>query len=109
MRMNGIKKVLVGFVGGVAAAASLILGGQAVKDNGQNVQADHTTVEHIKLGSTYKRGYLSFKVSEYKVNGRKNYVITTNLKKKQFYQVGSNDDKQGRTKGITVAFGNDQR
>lgn len=106
--MSNIKKVLVSFVSGMAVSAGMLLGGHMVNSN-QQVNADHTTTENIKLGTTYKRGYLSFKVSQYKLNGRMNYVITTNLKHKQFYQVGSNDDKQGRTNGITVAFGNDQR
>lgn len=66
-------------------------------------------VETLKLGRHYKKDFLTLKVTEYKENRHKNIIVTT-YAKKQFYQVGSNDDKQGRTKnGVTIAYGPDQK
>ena len=73
------------------------------------VQADKVQNKRLQVGTRYKIDGLSMIVSEYTVKGHKNIIITTNLKHKNYYQVGSNDDSQHRTTGITVAFGDDQK
>lgn len=94
----------------VTGVALLSFGsGHLVSKGTQRTQASRTKTEKIQLGARYHYKGLSFKVSTYKYKGKDNFVITTKLKHKQFYQVGSNDDKQGRTSGITVAFGSDQK
>lgn len=72
-------------------------------------QAAKTKSEKISVGTRYHLGNLNMIVSTYQYKGHVNYVITTNFKKYQYYQVGSNDNKRGETKGVTIAFGNDQR
>ena len=95
---------------GVVGVALLSFGGGYLASKGeQNSQASRAKTEKIQLGTRYHYKGLSFKVSAYKYKNRDNFVITTNLKHKQFYQVGSNDDKQGRTDGVNVAFGSDQK
>ena len=102
--LNKIVVVVSSFVlfgGGVAVGA--------MRQTSPQVQANATKNRILHVGDTYKLDGLSLKVSEYSYNGSKNIVITTNLKKKEFYQVGSNNDKHGKTRGVTVAFGSDQR
>lgn len=95
---------------GVTGVALLSFGsGYLVSKGTQRTQASRTKTEKIQLGTRYHYKGLSFKVSTYKYKNRDNFVITTNLKHKQFYQVGSNDDKQGRTGGVTVALGSNQK
>lgn len=73
------------------------------------VQANKVPNKQLEVGTKYKLDGLNMIVSEYTIKGHKNIVITTNLKKKNYYQVGANEDKEGRTKGVTLAFGNDQK
>ena len=82
---------------------------QLQKNNAQTVVAAKVNDQKLKQGTLYHMDGLTLYVSSYKCKNRKNIVITTNLRKKQFYQVASNDDKQGKTHGITLAFGNDQK
>lgn len=106
MKKFNLKKITV-----VVSSFALFGGGVAVGAmhlTSPRVQANATKTHILHVGDTYKLDGLSLKVSEYSYNGSKNIVITTNLKKKAFYQVASND-KQGKTRGVTVAFGNDQR
>ena len=105
LRSNKLIKT-VGVVGVVLLSFD---SGYLASKGTQRTQASENRIEKIQLGTRYQYKDLSFKVSAYKYKNRDNFVITTNLKHKQFYQVGSNDDKQGRTKGITVAFGSDQK
>lgn len=100
-----VKSYVKGLLIGLAIVLAFVLGSTI---SGGHTQAQKA-VEPIKLGTAYKRGELSLKVTSYKTGKHENYVITTNLKKKNYYQVGSNDDKKGRTKGVTVAYGYDQR
>lgn len=103
------SKKLIKVVGVVSVALLSFGSGYLASKGTQRTQASRTRAEKIKLGTRYHYKGLTFKVSSYKCKGKDNFVITTNLKHKQFYQVGSNDDKQGRTSGVTVAFGSDQR
>lgn len=73
------------------------------------VQASKVQNKRLEIGTKYKLDGLNMIVSEYTIKGHKNIVITTNLKKKNYYQVGANADKEGRTNGVTLAFGNDQK
>lgn len=73
------------------------------------VQANKVQNKRLEIGTKYKLDGLNMIVSEYTIKGHKNIVITTNLKKKNYYQVGANADKEGRTNGVTLAFGNDQK
>ena len=82
---------------------------QLQKNNAQTVAAAKVNDQKLKQGTLYHMDGLSLYVSSYKCKNHENIVITTNLKKKQFYQVASNDDKQGKTHGITLAFGSDQK
>ena len=82
---------------------------QLQKNNAQTVVAAKVNDQKLKQGTLYHMDGLSLYVSSYKCKNHENIVITTNLRKKQFYQVASNDDKQGKTHGITLAFGNDQK
>ena len=82
---------------------------QLQKNNAQTVVAAKVNEQKLKQGTLYHMDGLTLHVSSYKCKNHKNIVITTNLRKKQFYQVASNDDKQGKTHGITLAFGNDQK
>lgn len=107
MKKFNLKKTAV-----VVSSFALFGGGVAVgamHQTSPRVQANATKTHILHIGDTYKLDGLSLKVSEYSYKGSKNIVITTNLKKKEFYQVGSNNDKQGKTRGVTVAFGKDQR
>ena len=107
MKKFNLKKIAV-----VVSSFALFGGGVAVgamHQTSPRVQANATKNHILHIGDTYKLDGLSLKVSEYSYKGSKNIVITTNLKKKEFYQVGINDDKQGKTHGVTVAFGNDQK
>lgn len=107
MKKFNLKKIVI-----VLSSFALFGGGVAVgamRQTSPQVQANATKTHALHIGDTYKLDGLSLKVSEYSCKGSKNIVITTNLKKKEFYQVGSNDDKQGKTHGVTIAFGNDQR
>ena len=82
---------------------------QLQKNNAQTVVAAKVNEQKLKQGTLYHMDGLTLYVSSYKCKNHKNIVITTNLRKKQFYQVASNDDKQGKTHGITLAFGSDQK
>ena len=82
---------------------------QLQKNNVSTVSATKVNDQKLKQGTLYHMNGLSLYVTTYKYKNHKNIVLTTNLRKKQFYQVASNDDKQGKTHGITVAFGNDQK
>lgn len=82
---------------------------QLQKNNAQTVVAAKVNNQKLKQGTLYHMDGLTLYASSYKCKNHKNIVITTNLRKKQFYQVASNDDKQGKTHGITLAFGNDQK
>ena len=82
---------------------------QLQKSNVRTAAAAKVNDKKLKQGTLYHVDGLSLYISSYKCNNHENLVITTNLKKKQFYQVASNDDKQGKTNGITLAFGNDQK
>ena len=82
---------------------------QLQKNNAQTVVAAKVNDQKLKQGTLYHMDGLSLYVSSYKCKNHENIVITTNLRNKQFYQVASNDDKQGKTHGITLAFGNDQK
>lgn len=73
------------------------------------VEANKIENKRLEIGTRYRVGGLSMIVSEYIYNGKKNYVITTNLSKKQYYQVGANTDKSGRTTGVTIAYGDNQK
>lgn len=106
MKKFNLKKIAV-----VVSSFALFGGGVAVgamHQTSPRVQANATKIHILHVGDTYKLGNLSLKISTYDYKG-KNIVITTNLKKKEFYQVGSNNDKHGKTRGVTVAFGSDQR
>ena len=103
MKKFNLKKIAV-----VVSSFALFGGGVAVGAMHQPAQANINKTHALHVGDTYNLGNLSLKISTYDYKG-KNIVITTNLKKKEFYQVGSNDDKHGKTRGVTVAFGNDQR
>lgn len=105
LRSNKLIKTVA-----VVGVALLSFGSGCLASKGtQRTQASRTKTEKIQLGTRYHYKGLSFKVSTYKYKGKDNFVITTKLKHKQFYQVGSNDDKQGRTGGVTVAFGSNQK
>lgn len=82
---------------------------QLQKNNAQTVSAAKVNDQKLKQGTLYHMNGLNLYVTSYKYKNHENIVITTNLRKKQFYQVASNDDTQGKTHGITVAFGNDQK
>ena len=82
---------------------------QLQKNNVQTVSATKVNDQKLKQGTLYHMNGLSLYVTSYKCKNHENIVITTNLRKKQFYQVASNDDKQGKTHGVTLAFGNDQK
>lgn len=73
------------------------------------VQANKVQNKRLEVGTKYKLDGLNMIVSEYTVKGHKNIVITTNLKNKQYYSVGANEDKEHRTKGATIAYGYDQK
>lgn len=106
MKKFNLKKITV-----VVSSFALFGGGVAVgamRQTSPRVQANATKTHILHVGDTYKLDGLSLKVSEYGYKGSKNIVITTNLKQKEFYQVASND-KKGKTRGVTVAFGSDQR
>lgn len=106
MKKFNLKKTAV-----VVSSFVLFGGGVAVGTMHQTsprVQANATKTHILHVGDTYKLDGLSLRASEYNYKGNKNIVITTNLKKKEFYQVASND-KKGKTRGVTVAFGNDQK
>lgn len=106
MKKFNLKKIAV-----VVSSFALFGGGVAVgamHQTSPRVQANATKTHILHVGDAYKLGNLSLKISTYDYKG-KNIVITTNLRKKEFYQVASNDDKQGKTRGVTVAFGNDQK
>ena len=79
------------------------------KNNVSTAAAAKVDNQKLKQGTLYHVDGLTLYVTTYKCKNHKNIVLTTNLRKKQFYQVASNDDAQGRTHGITVAFGNDQK
>lgn len=107
MKKFNLKKIAV-----VVSSFVLFGGGVAVgamHQTSPQVQANATKTHTLHIDDTYKLDGLSLRVSEYNYKGSKNIVITTNLRKKEFYQVASNDDKQGKTRGVTVAFGSDQR
>ena len=82
---------------------------QLQKNNASTAAAAKVDYQQLKQGTLYRVDGLTLYVTTYKCKNHKNIVLTTNLRKKQFYQVASNDDKQGKTHGITVAFGNDQK
>lgn len=82
---------------------------QLQKSNVQTAVAAKVNDQKLKQGTLYHMDGLSLYVTSYKCKNHKNIVITTNLRKKQFYQVASNDDKQGKTNGVTLAFGTDQK
>lgn len=107
MKKFNLKEIAV-----VVSSFTLFGGGAAVgamhQTSPRRVQANATKTYILHIGDTYKLDGLSLKVSEYSYKGSKNIVITTNLKKKEFYQVASNDRK-GKTRGVTVALGNDQK
>ena len=74
------------------------------------VQANKVKNERLQVGTRYNLNKdFSMIVSEYDYKGKKNIVITTNLKHKNYYNVGANEDAKHRVKGVTVAFGNDQK
>lgn len=73
------------------------------------VQANKVQNKRLEVGTKYKLDGLNMIVSEYTVKDHKNIVITTNLKNKQYYNVGANEDKEHRTKGVTIAYGYDQK
>ena len=107
MKKFNLKKIAV-----VVSSFALFGSGVAVcamHQTSPQVHANATKNHILHVGDTYKLDGLSLRVSEYNYKGSKNIVITTNLKQKEFYQVGSNDDKHGKTRGVTVAFGNDQK
>ena len=79
------------------------------KNNVSTAAAAKVDNQKLKQGTLYHVDGLTLYVTTYKCKNHKNIVLTTNLRKKQFYQVASNDDAQGRTHGITVALGNDQK
>lgn len=100
----------------IIAVVSLgVISCQQQKINQLQASSSHTAAaakvndQKLKQGTLYHMDGLSLYVSSYKCKNHENIVITTNLRKKQFYQVASNDDKQGKTHGITLAFGNDQK
>ena len=110
MKKMNIKKMAV------IGLTSLLVGGLGIQqakinglENNKTVNASKISTKPLEIGTRYRVGGLSMVVSEYTYKGHKNYVITTNLKHKEFYQVGSNDDRKGKTKGVTLAFGNDQK
>lgn len=106
MKKFNLKKIVVAL-----SSFALFGGGVAVGSMHQTspqVQANATKTHTLHVGDTYKLDGLSLRVSEYSYKRSKNIVITTNLKQKEFYQVASND-KKGKTRGVTVAFGNDQK
>ena len=82
---------------------------QLQRSNAQTVVAAKVNDQKLKQGTLYRMNDLSLYVSSYKCKNHENIVITTNLRKKQFYQIASNDDKQGKTHGVALAFGNDQK
>ena len=82
---------------------------QLQKNNAPTVLATKVNDQKLKQGTLYHMNGLSLYVTSYKCKNHENIVITTNLRKKQFYQVASNNDKQGKTHGVTLAFGNDQK
>ena len=82
---------------------------QLQKNNASTAAAATVDNQKLKQGTLYRVNGLTLYVTTYKCKNHQNIVLTTNLRKKQFYQVASNDDKQGKTHGITVAFGNDQK
>ena len=74
------------------------------------VQANKIENRRLQVGAKYNLdNNFSMIVSEYNYKGKKNIVVTTNLKHKNYYSVGANEDKTHRTNGVTVAFGNDEK
>lgn len=108
--MKNIKKIVITIVMLFALVGTLYQH-QEIKQlkHDNTVEANKIENKRLEIGTRYRVGGLSMIVSEYNYKGHKNYVIKTNLSKKQYYQVGTNDDKKGRTNGVTVAFGNDQK
>lgn len=74
------------------------------------VQANKVENRRLQVGKKYNLdNNFSMIVSEYNYKGKKNIVVTTNLKKKNYYNVGANEDKKHRTNGVTIAFGSDEK
>lgn len=105
-----LKKIVV-LVAAAAAVGGLTYQHQEINSlkHDTSVRAANIKSERLRVGTRYHIGGVSMVVSTYEYKGHKNYIIKTNLKHKAFCDVGSNDDKQGKTNGVTVAFGNDQR
>uniref|UniRef100_UPI003F54F6F7 hypothetical protein n=1 Tax=Lactobacillus acidophilus TaxID=1579 RepID=UPI003F54F6F7 len=115
MSKSKLFSKIMGVVGSIAimglSATCLTQHQQINQLNHENVvNADKVKSERLKVGTRYNIGKnVSMIISEYKTNNKNNIVITTNLKHKDFYNVGANEDKNGKTDGVTVAFGADQR
>ena len=107
MKKFNLNKIVVVVSSFVLFGGGVVVG--AMHQTSPRVQANATKTHILHIGDTYKLDGLSLRVSEYNYKGSKNIVITTNLKQKEFYQVGSDNDKHGKTRGVTVAFGNDQK
>lgn len=108
--MRTVKKIFVAIVL-LFALVGVIYQHQEIKQlrHDNIVEANKIENKRLEIGTRYRVGGLSMIVSEYTYNGKKNYVITTNLSKKQYYQVGANTDKSGRTNGVTIAYGDNQK
>ena len=74
------------------------------------VQANKIENRRLQVGTKYNLdNNFSMIVSEYNYKGKKNIVVATNLKHKNYYSVGANEDKKHRTNGVTIAFGSDEK
>lgn len=108
--MRRIKKIVIAIVLLFALVGVLCQHQEITQLKHDNtVEANKIGNKRLEIGTRYRAGGLSMIVSEYTYQGKKNYVITTNLSKKQFYQVGANTDKSGRTNGVTIAYGDNQK
>lgn len=108
--MRRIKKIFVAIIL-LFALVGVVYQHQEITQlkHDSTVEANKIENKRLEIGTRYHVGGLSMIVSEYNYKGKKNYIITTNLSKKQFYQVGANTDKSRRTNGVTIAYGNNQK
>lgn len=76
---------------------------------GNTVQASKIKNKRLEVGTRYNLDGMNLIVGKYNYKNHESYVITTNVNNKEYYQVGVNEDKEHRTKGVTVASGLDEK
>lgn len=101
MRKENLLKKLAKSVSLVILGFTCFMGGLLTK-SGEKVQAYKPATHQLKKGDTYKIDDIKFKVTSYYNDGYKHIVITEDSQHARSYDIGSNDDKNGQSKGITL-------